>query len=1111
MRGSTTMRLLMLVVGVLLTSCRQTQDQLKIPIAGGAATHEELRVELRCMLEAAYGMSFSALYASDARVGCATKTRLPDNDEFDWHPDILVRDVHLARLRKERPRDEASQLLYSQASLCLPNPAGFWSMGPFSTPMCGEFEQRLVESATDASALLLDLELRTMAIMEPDRAVSRALAMSEFHEESADHCLAAHYAILGIDLVSGWGSDPRLLGKSQAKVYSSVEGQIRHVDFLAPRVEALRSDLSALRPKLATLAELCRLDGIRNDLLFRQGTIAVWQGDTAAAVVAFEALANAKCEVDCEKHVLAGAFAGLLSFRVTMVLDAISVSLKLGHLRAADFIAQATAGRMATVAVTNAPAAAGFLIHVARKYEEEGYPGSAGLLFGEAGRHLVAAGLIEGGTAASLRVVALLRELIDQGETLMTDAEPFAPEATPSYRRTLSSRGIDWVWRQSTQAKLAESQVLALFQLQNVLGFSPDDGLRRVARLLLSQMDPVYAGERYGRMLEQQRKNVEAWGRFVQAAQSRGDCDSRLTWLKRARETWRELGSEGWAIRADLAAASCDVMAKERAGEALVRMMNQLPVPKDLQDETGWLQQSVSEVILSLTDAAALSIALNRGELTRKALESLRGACAIAEDPTYCARGGNRIAQDAIALGVLDEHFEFGGLPEGIEWTAFEVERHAAAELLRAIRTGKVADPIPWMNAHDMLWFGQGITLARSLEIRRRSRDWLLAEARGERYLDLDVFGRELELIESWIPVQDQGSGLVAESNVRMATDLYAYYFVQHRVVGVHSWPGGSRVALLQPEQMELAHRIASLSVAVGTNSPVAPGLAESLRNDLMIPLGLPRTNVAVVRLAPEFFGLPFEMLLSDDEGDVQVVYSDAFWTDRAVERHAAPSVVVVGNNGLSLRGAESEADSIANIWGVDWWKTKKELLDRAGGADIIHLAARAVEAVQNPYDTGIELADSNLSARELIGVARGAWVVVLSSCESARVPGLATVVGHTSTGPLSPAAAAHQSGVEWVVSSRWKIDDKVVQDFMSVFHRCLKSSGDPVSAFREARLKFRNASKYYQLMMQLSVRDAETADASVALHDGDGMERASCASNRPAARQRSHASLHGE
>jgi len=168
----------------------------------------------------------------------------------------------------------------------------------------------------------------------------------------------------------------------------------------------------------------------------------------------------------------------------------------------------------------------------------------------------------------------------------------------------------------------------------------------------------------------------------------------------------------------------------------------------------------------------------------------------------------------------------------------------------------------------------------------------------------------------------------------------------------------------------------------------------------------------------------------------------------RRPQAHIGPALVV-GNPTGDLPYAEDEAKEVAVRFGTSpllgGAATKEAVLSRLAEASLIHLATHAFFDLNNPLESGIVLANSILTAREVLQHRLHADLLVLSACESGQVSSL----GGEELAGLSQAFL--QAGVRSLLVSLWRVNDLVTAALMQAFYTARQAGADKALALRQA------------------------------------------------------------
>lgn len=226
-----------------------------------------------------------------------------------------------------------------------------------------------------------------------------------------------------------------------------------------------------------------------------------------------------------------------------------------------------------------------------------------------------------------------------------------------------------------------------------------------------------------------------------------------------------------------------------------------------------------------------------------------------------------------------------------------------------------------------------------------------------------------------------------------------------------------------------------------------------------------------------ESIQLPWCALLYEAGWTAQTVVTPTLGLlERACSPTRSGQPVVVGDpaldpsrtNGLrNLPAAVAEAHAVAKLVSVDpligTLATKVRVLEALGNAPLAHFAAHAVFKVGEPLDSGIELTDGRLTAREIL--ASGLITpptCILSACQS----GLSEALGGEELAGLG--LAFFYAGTETLIVSLWHVNDEATTFLMNEFYQAWKNQGLPqpvalrvaMEATKSARPEWQNV--YY-------------------------------------------------
>ncbi len=203
-----------------------------------------------------------------------------------------------------------------------------------------------------------------------------------------------------------------------------------------------------------------------------------------------------------------------------------------------------------------------------------------------------------------------------------------------------------------------------------------------------------------------------------------------------------------------------------------------------------------------------------------------------------------------------------------------------------------------------------------------------------------------------------------------------------------------------------------------------------------------------------------FEWASAEDPGRRRVTVSlcpsvDALLArDVAVETSSGESLVV-GDPAGDLEWAQVEARQVAARLGVEPLlaadATIGVVLPRLPAAPVAHFAGHGYVAAGAPLDSGLEMADGALTAREVLGVRLQAGLVVLSACDSGIVEGL----GGEEFAGLSQAFLS--AGAKCMIVSLWPVSDSATAQLMDAFYERYLLGGGAADALGEAAASLRS------------------------------------------------------
>ena len=202
---------------------------------------------------------------------------------------------------------------------------------------------------------------------------------------------------------------------------------------------------------------------------------------------------------------------------------------------------------------------------------------------------------------------------------------------------------------------------------------------------------------------------------------------------------------------------------------------------------------------------------------------------------------------------------------------------------------------------------------------------------------------------------------------------------------------------------------------------------------------------------------------LIEDHAVVSVTHVGSLAERNPSFRLKQEEVLLVGNPDGSLPGAEREVHDIASLLPgsdvlIGEQGSREAFLTEAAGKSVVHLATHGVIDREDPSSSYLVLSDDHLSYQEIPGLAgplSNCRLVVLSACQS----GLAVhAESPTDEGIVVSinglAAQFRRAGVETLLASLWRVDDKATLSLMSGLYEELGSGVDIAQSLRRAQLR---------------------------------------------------------
>jgi hypothetical protein len=176
---------------------------------------------------------------------------------------------------------------------------------------------------------------------------------------------------------------------------------------------------------------------------------------------------------------------------------------------------------------------------------------------------------------------------------------------------------------------------------------------------------------------------------------------------------------------------------------------------------------------------------------------------------------------------------------------------------------------------------------------------------------------------------------------------------------------------------------------------------------------------------------------------------------DAARREHRELGVLLIVNPTADLPGADAEGERVAKILGrARSVRLTEVALDAAtlarvtaelesGRHDVVHYAGHAFFDAARPGESGLILADGELTGAHLSSLGRLPPLMVFNACESARLrkPKASELVKRRSRGMrtnLSLAETLLRAGVAHYIGTHWPVGDKAATAFATEFYRAL-------------------------------------------------------------------------
>ncbi len=552
-----------------------------------------------------------------------------------------------------------------------------------------------------------------------------------------------------------------------------------------------------------------------------------------------------------------------------------------------------------------------------------------------------------------------------------------------------------------------------------------------------------------------------------------GEWTRAVRVARHAARTFRDRGSETWALRADLVALGARTRARERGSGLLA----------DADRTAEALRSSGLVEEATLAALAGVQIAISRGDVEDAAARRRRvrmPAAAGTESRLIArevdarlafARGRRTRALGHVRSGLADLHAwqsSFGSvdLQSNVVALGRELARQGLrgavaggrpeelyewSERARALvnRVTPVRPPVDAQVAADlaelrMISTDGAAPSGRVRELRRRIREqtWYgegsraVAEPAAADELRESLAGADATLL-AHVVVDGQITALVAGGGAWSMHSLGPYAPVRAALDRVLA-DLDIAASELQPSMRELVHR--------GLRSGFA-----ALDGLLLAPLsGAVATSRVLVTPSSALGGLPWSSLPSLRGRPLTQPRTATRWVRSTAGPPAAVDSVGFAT-GPRVARADAEVAAAAGAWPAD--KVRRvhgagvaDLVDLAEEVDVLHVAAHGRHSRDTPLFSGLEMADGAFYGYDVDRVRNIPQVVVLSACELGR--GAVRVPEES----LGMAAAWLHAGTRHVVASSSLVSDEAARALLARLHQRLAEGAAPADALASAQ-----------------------------------------------------------
>ncbi|WP_051675740.1 CHAT domain-containing protein [Polaromonas glacialis] len=372
--------------------------------------------------------------------------------------------------------------------------------------------------------------------------------------------------------------------------------------------------------------------------------------------------------------------------------------------------------------------------------------------------------------------------------------------------------------------------------------------------------------------------------------------------------------------------------------------------------------------------------------------------------------------------------------------------------------------------------FDRAISL--SMEAGEVQAAWRLSEASRSRAL-LDMVRERVSLAgpgnDAPFNAEPVGDDQVGAA-LRAGEAIVQYHSLDDRLLAWVLRPSGLQGYVLDPGRQALEQRVQAFRESVFQRRPQAQQLGRELHALLIEPLGLSSNERLLIVPHASLHYLPFQALRDADsyfiERHALATAPSASVAIQLVRRNhgGAGNLVAFGNPGtdarLALPGAEREVNQIGALFSdkkifLQNDASKRQFLDNAGQAGILHLATHAEVDVIDPLQSRILLAPEAgdtgfLNAREVYDVdLKKVAMVTLSACESGlgRIARGDEILGFT--------RSFFTAGASALFVSLWPVADDSTELLMSTLYKELASGKQAIVAMQTAQVTVLRREKF--------------------------------------------------